>query len=185
MEKFQFYLEQDNLFLREYCRFLGLATAKSDTLELMGWFADLINETLRNEMGMHMRLASMMGLTESESLPEKPTPTTQSYTSYLLKVASLGTLGEIVAVMTPCPWSYLEIFEEMKTSKGLENNEVFKELCSFYTSIESRDAVQKLKDILDRLGGEAANTERVRMKTHFLTASQYEYLFWDMAYNMK
>ncbi len=37
--------------------------------------------------------------------------------------------------------------------------------------------------MLDALGKEVNEKDKMVMKNHFATACKYEYLFWDMAYN--
>ncbi|GAE47394.1 thiaminase II [Mesobacillus boroniphilus JCM 21738] len=38
---------------------------------------------------------------------------------------------------------------------------------------------------LDQLAVEASNMEKEKMKQHFIISSQYEFMFWNMAYNQE
>ncbi len=184
-EKFKFYLKQDHTFLREFCRFLGMATAKSQTIEQMNWFSDLLKATLTGEMKRQKKLADSLGVSEQDLLSSEPAPTTKSYTSYLIRVATTGSLGEILAVMAPCPCSYLELAGKLLLSEGLKRQPVIEEWCNFYASQESKELVKQLVELLDRVADKAGAEEKELMLEHFIVASRYEYLFWDMAYKME
>ena len=49
IEMFQYYLKQDYIFLVEFSRAIAIAAAKAPSLEDMGKFAELLDETLNNE----------------------------------------------------------------------------------------------------------------------------------------
>ena len=183
--KFKFYLKQDHMFLREFCRFLAMVIVKSRTIEQMKWFSDLLNATLTGEMEMQKKLAKSLGISEQDLSSSEPAPAMKAYTSYLLKVASTGSLGEVLAVMSPCPCSYLELAEKLLSREGLEKQPAFKEWRNFYASEESRKIVKHLINLLDSVAEEASAKEKELMREHFLIASRYEYLFWDMAYKME
>lgn len=184
-EKFRFYLKQDHMFLGEFCRFLAMAVVKSLTIEQMRWFSDLLNATLTVEMDMQKKLAKSLGMSEQDLSSSEPAPTMKAYASYLLRVASTRSLGEVLAAMAPCPCSYLELAEKLLSSEGLEKQPAFKEWRNFYASEESRKIVKQLVDLLDSVAEEASAKEKELMREHFLVTSRYEYLFWEMAYKME
>jgi thiaminase/transcriptional activator TenA len=79
----------------------------------------------------------------------------------------------------------VEMGRRMVKSKGLDKEPVYKEWCSFYASPEAEEAEQQFIELLDTLAEKATREERDRMKRHFMTASRYEYMFWDMAYRQE
>lgn len=107
ISKFKFYLKQDHAYLRDYCIFLGLAISRTDTIERMRWFSKILRATVIVEMGMQKELASKIGLSMTDLKAAKPTPTALAYSLYMIRIASTGSFGEIVAVMAPCPLSYV------------------------------------------------------------------------------
>ena len=111
-----------------------------------------------------------------------PCRTTLDYTSYLMNTSSNGTFSEIVSVIAPCPWTYLEIAR--KLSKIPIRNEAYRKWVQFYSSTESRRQVAEIKQILNRLDEEVDEMSNAKMKNHFANACKYEYLFWEMAYNV-
>src|SRR5262252_6731490 len=52
LERFEFWLRQDYVFLIEYARLLALAAARSPDLETMIRFANLLKETVETEMNL-------------------------------------------------------------------------------------------------------------------------------------
>ncbi len=111
-----------------------------------------------------------------------PCRTTLNYTSYLMNTSSNGTFSEVVSVMAPCPWTYLEIAQ--KLSKIPIGNEAYRKWAQFYSSTESNRQVTEIKEILDRLSEKVDEESKAKMKDHFASACRYEYLFWEMAYNL-
>jgi thiaminase/transcriptional activator TenA len=182
ISKFRFYIKQDHTYVREYNRFLGLAIAKASTLELMKWLMNLMVFGFTMELEMQKRLIRKIGLTQTEVSSTELAPTATAYISYLIQVASVGSIGEIVAAMAPCTLTFVEIGRRMVKSKGLDKEPVYKEWCSFYASPEAEEAERQFIELLDTLAEKATQEERNRMKRHFVTASRYEYMFWDMAY---
>src|SRR6266436_5175653 len=63
LERFQFWLRQDYVFLIEYARLLGMAAARSPDLETMVRFATLLKETVETEMNLHRAYAAEFEIT--------------------------------------------------------------------------------------------------------------------------
>jgi thiaminase/transcriptional activator TenA len=184
LDKFTFYLKQDNIFLQEFCKFLQVAKQKSNSPKMREWFDGLIYSTTNFEMQMQTQILDILGISSGSNLkgmfPSTAT-TTLNYTSYLRQISSTGSMGEIVSAMAPCPWTYFEIAE--KLSKSYSQRGIYKKWVQFYSSEESSRQVKEIKMMLDVLGKEANEIEKIAMKNHFATSCNYECLFWDMNYN--
>ena len=101
---FEEWVRQDYYYLVEYNRVFALGAAKAPDLERMGTFATLLDETLHTEMDLHRAYAAEFGITEAELEATEPSPTTRAYTDFLVRVAALGTFGDLVAALLPCMW---------------------------------------------------------------------------------
>ena len=88
-----------------------------------------------------------------------------NYTSYLKHISSSGTFSEIVSVMAPCPWTYLEIAQQL--SKIPIQNEVYRNWVQFYSSNESRKQVDEIKEILNVLSQNENGKSKDTMKKPF------------------
>ena len=114
LEKFQWYMKQDYLFLIDFSRVIAMAVAKADTLEDMGWFARLLHETLNTEMALHVSFCKDFGIPEADLLATRRSPTTLAYVDHMLSSAHAGTIGEIAATLLPCSWGYAEIGQTLE-----------------------------------------------------------------------
>jgi thiaminase/transcriptional activator TenA len=195
MDKFVFYLKQDQIFLQEFSRFLNVAKQKSNNdADLVKLFHSLVYSTVNFEMKMQDQvivdslslLPSEQSSSNTRNLYFLPSRITIEYITYLKDVSSNGSIGEIVSAMTPCPWTYLEIAEKLAKSHHVQNNKIYKKWVQFYSSDESRRQINHIKTILCTLADDKARSDdkdRLAMKKHFATACKYEFLFWDMAYS--
>jgi thiaminase (transcriptional activator TenA) len=185
LDKFTFYLKQDNIFLQEFCKFLQVAKQKSNSPRMREWFDGLIYSTANFEMQMQTQILDILGISSGTNLkgmfPSTAT-TTLNYTSYLRQISSTGSMGEIISAMAPCPWTYFEIAK--KLSKSYIQKGIYKKWAQFYSSEESSRQVKEIKMMLDALGKEANEKDKMAMKNHFATSCNYECLFWNMAYNL-
>lgn len=183
-EKFRFYLRQDYVYLIDFSRFFALAAAKSKSLEAMGRFAELLDQTLRLEMELHRSICSEFGISPEELARTHPAPTTLAYTSYLLRTAYEGTTEEMLAALLPCSWGYAEIGVRLKAS-GLPEAPHYAKWIETYASKEYLDLVAWLRRLFDESTADKGERERNRLFEAFETSSRWEYLFWEMAWRME
>ncbi len=182
LDVFRFYVKQDYVYLLEFSRCLGIAAAKAEDRETMHTFASLLNASLTVEVEMLERLGQKTGITADELRASKPAPTNVAYTRHILSVAYAGTVGEIMAAMLPCMWSYQEIGEKLNAQSTLTRNTVYSEWCATYQTQEYMELVSRYRRLVDNLASESGSRMKKKMRTHFVLSSRYEYLFWDMAY---
>jgi thiaminase (transcriptional activator TenA) len=182
IDRFCFYLEQDYLFLIEYCRVFALASAKARDLPTMGVFSGLLGDTLKIEMQLHRDYCKRLGIAESALEGTRPAPITHAYTRHLLTAAYEGTITEIVATVLPCQLGYVEIAAALAREGRGGNNSFYAEWIASYTSREFVDSAQRLVELLDRLAEGLPERAIDRLENLFLTSSRYEYLFWEMSW---
>jgi hypothetical protein len=93
-------------FLIDYGRLLALACARAPRLELMERFAGLAQSILGTEMDLHRSYAAEWGISREELEQQEAHAATRAYTDFLLRTATLGDFGELVAALLPCMWGY-------------------------------------------------------------------------------
>ena len=184
LEKFQFYVKQDYLFLENYCRVLAIATAKAPDLESMKRFSDILRETLKAEMSMHVSFSEGFGVSAVDLNETQASPVTVAYSDYLLRVAYEGTLLDIIATLLPCQWGYHETGLELKRTGNISENNPYRQWINMYASDDFGQSVRWLRELLDNQtdGIDLAGVRKI--EKHFEMATRYEYLFWDMSYDM-
>ena len=182
VDRFGFYLEQDYLFLVEYCRVFALASAKARDLAVMGLFSGLLNDTLHTEMQLHRDYCKRLGIADSALTGARAAPVTHGYTRHLLSTAYSGSIVEIVAAVLPCQLGYVEIATALERESGGGNNSFYREWIKTYTSPEFVTGAKRLVKLLDQLADGSPPHETAWLTDLFLTSSRYEYLFWEMSW---
>ena len=185
LEKFQWYMRQDYLFLIEFSRVIAMAVVKADSLDDMGWFARLLHETLNTEMALHVSFCNEFGISESELLATRLSPTTLAYTNHMLASAHAGTIGEIAATLLPCSWGYAEIGQALEARGKPADHPLYCRWIEMYSSPEFGELAEWLRSFIDRTALSLGEEQRERLAQIFISNSKYEYLFWDAAYRME
>lgn len=185
LDNFRYYMRQDYVFLIEFCRAISLAVAKARTLEDMGWFAQMIHETLNMEMALHVSFCADFDITEEELLATKPSPTTWAYTRHMINTAHQGTVGETAAVILPCSWGYAEIGQALYAQGTPKDQPLYTRWIETYNTQEFADIADWLRGFVDKHAETAGTSEKEAMERAFRISSQYEYMFWDAAWRME
>ena len=185
VEKFKFYVCQDYLYLMDYSRILALASARSPDLETMGRFAVLLHDTLNTEMELHRGFCAQFGITLKELEETRAAPTTLAYTRFLLNTAYQGSFPELVGSFLPCLWGYWEVGDHLARRGEPKDAPLYCQWISMYVSEEYTSLAKWARSLANRVADEAGATQAVRMEESYLTSLKYEYMFWDMAYNLE
>jgi thiaminase/transcriptional activator TenA len=183
-EKFRFYLAQDYVYLKDYCRFIAVGAAKSPTLASMTELSDLLQVTLKVEMGLHRSVCDDFGISSRDLEQTNSAPNCLGYTSYLLRTAYEGDFLDFLAAFLPCEWGYVEIGRTLK-KRGLPPHVHYAKWIETYASQEFWDLTKAIKDQLDRLAEGAPPNKVDRLREIFRCCVRWEYLFWDMAWRMQ
>jgi len=159
-----------------------MATAKVEDRELMRTFASLLNACLTVEVEMLEELGEKLRIPIDQLRESELSPTNLAYTRHLLCVAYAGTVGELMAAMLPCMWTYQEIGERFGGVSALREHPIYQEWLATYQSQEYIDLVDWYRSLVDHFASEQGNSAKEKMRRHFILSSRYEYMFWDMAY---
>ena len=185
VEKFKHYVTQDYVYLIDYSRALAMASAKAPRLEDMSWFAGLLDETLNVEMELHRGFCQEFGISAQELEATVASEGTAAYTSFLLKTAHDGSFGELVASLLPCQWGYWEIGGHLMRRGLPKNAPLYAKWIEMYSSQEFSALAHHIREMADRIGGEADATELAAMGQAYSASVRLEQGFWDMAYNLE
>ncbi len=178
--KFVFYLKQDQIFLNSFCDLLAAAARITYDKQTKSWFESLIHTTSKYEMPMQNEILYQLE-GNPESIEVSAGETTLKYTSYMKRVSDSNNLAIIVSAMAPCPWTYYEISEAL--IKTNIKTEAYKKWLRFYSSKESEEQVNQMKNLMNKLANSADEKKQIDMKNHFSVSCNYELGFWNMAYS--
>ena len=185
VEKFQYFMLQDYLYLFDYARVFALGVVKARDPKLMRTFAENVNAILGGEMNIHRAYMERLGITEDQVFAVKPALNNTSYTHYMLAVAESGGPMEIVAAILACSWSYAEIGQALAKRPGAADHPFYGEWVRGYASENYAATNQALMALMDELAKDATGAQFDRLEEIFVNCSRYELGFWDMAWEMR
>ena len=90
VEKFQYFMLQDYLYLFDYAKVFALGVVKAQDRALMQTFAKNVDAILGGEMNIHRAYMERLGITEEQVSAVQPSLDNLSYTHYMMAVADMG-----------------------------------------------------------------------------------------------
>ncbi|MCJ8152722.1 thiaminase II [Chryseobacterium sp. SSA4.19] len=180
IEKFQFYMAQDSLYLEHFGRALSLIAARAhhigDTLAYMRY----AETAILVENALHESYFEDFGLTEKGKMQ----PACHHYVHFLKSTAALDPVEVGMASVLPCFWIYKKVGDHICSHIQAENNP-YQKWIDTYGSEEFAEAVNKAIVICDRIAEGTTPAIREKMTEAFITASIMEYHFWEAAYELR
>lgn len=181
-QRFIYYMKQDYVYLIEYSKMFAIGSIKARDLDTISKMAELLHSTLHVEMELHRQYADRFGISRAELEATSPSPTMIAYTKYMLDAATNGTLADVVAALLPCMWSYREAGCRFAQIPEALEHPLYREWVLMYSSEEFGKLTDWTISLMNELAEGLPERELARLEHHFVTASKFEYLFWDMAY---
>jgi thiaminase/transcriptional activator TenA len=89
----------------------------------------------------------------------------------------------LIAALVPCFRIYWDVGGAIAAKAAPDNP--YRDWIDTYADESFGAAVRALMDIVDRAAGQVSGAVHERMLASYLRATQYEYLFWDGAYNRR
>jgi thiaminase/transcriptional activator TenA len=182
-DRFRWYILQDSIYLGEYARVLALAAAKAPDGGVVQWFGGAAVEAILVEQALHGRYLAEFGVAPDAIAAAEPSPDCLAYTCFLLATAHQQPWEVLVAAVLPCFWIYWDVASAI-TAKAAPQNR-YRAWIDTYADPRFGDAVHRVIDIADAAAVQATPAQRAAMLTAFGRCAQYEYLFWDGAYQQR
>ena len=180
LEKFKFYILQDYYYLVTAIRNFGVIASRADSVEALRDVVDILHLEATSEFDGYSDLLGRLGYTLKDAAGTEPVPVSVSYGSFLLATSCTRSFPEAMASVLPCFWSYAEIAAHHKGALEANPSMLYKDWAGVYLSDSYIRLVEKMKKMVEE-AGEGFPYEKLR--DVFATASRYEYMFWDAAYN--
>jgi len=188
LDRFRFFLEQDNFYLVDYARCLAMGAAKSRDEDELRYFTVDLNQVIDAELPSNRDLLARVTAMGAQDRGGALTmaPANVAYTSYLQALALRGGPMEIMAALLPCAWSYVEIAGRL-ASQGGADHEVYADWVGYFTLPPNVAMVAAMRADFDRLAveGELGAAKREELRQIFATSSRLERGFWEMAYTLE
>ena len=177
---FTFYVVQDALFLREYARALSVTGARARSEREITMFNHHALEALEAEGALHESFFDELELSEDAVAATPMAPTNVAYTSFLLATAHAASFAEAIGALLPCYWIYWEVGREL--ARRGSPDPLYQRWIDAYSSDDFATVVDDVRSLLDSVATELGPQARARVAARFLTASRFEWMFWDMAW---
>jgi thiaminase/transcriptional activator TenA len=179
LEKFRYYLGQDYLYLEGFARAVALTLAKAPDPQTLEELSHRVLTPV--ERPLHHQLLSAADVSLEDIQRAGRSPTNTAYVNHMIQTASLHGLGPTAAALLPCPWTYHLLREYV----GASEHPLYSQWTAFYVAGMLENSVEAWRGFVDDAAEKASPRELAAMREAFLTSSRYEYLFWQMAYQME
>ena len=187
LDRFRFFLEQDDFYLEEYARCLAMGAAKSRNERELRYFTVDLNQVLDAELPSNRALLARVIELGAEDRGGATTraPATVAYTSYMHALAARGGPLEIMASLLPCSWSYVEIATALLPRTDL-THPIYAEWIAYFSRPDVVGMVQDMRRDFDAMMSEevTSETRASDIGDIFATSSRLEGAFWQMSYTL-
>lgn len=181
--RFQHYIVQDALYLGQFSRALALAAAKAPDTGTLQAFAQSALGAVAVERALHEQYLRAFGIDPATVAGAQPAPDCLAYTSFLMATAYHEPWEVLVAALLPCFWIYWDVGGTIAGTAAPDNP--YRAWIDTYADPDFGEAVQRVVATADRAAAAATAATRASMLAAFVRAAQYEWLFWDGAYQRR
>jgi thiaminase (transcriptional activator TenA) len=182
-ERFQAYITQDAIYLGQFSRALAISAAKAPDMPTMQSFAQSALGAIAVEQALHGRYLRDFGVDPAGIADAEPSPDCLAYTSFLIAAAYHDPWEVLVAALLPCFWLYWDVGCAIARTTAPDN--AYKAWIDTYADERFGEAVRTVIAITDHAAEATVTPTRAKMLTAFSRACQYEWLFWDGAYQRR
>jgi thiaminase (transcriptional activator TenA) len=182
-DRFQSYIIQDSLYLGRFSRALAIAAAKAPDNNTMQSFAQSALRAVAVEQALHEQYLRNFGIDTARIGEVEAWPDCFAYTSYLIAAAYHEPWEVLVASLLPCFRIYWDVGCAIAQKAGPENP--YRAWIDTYADERFGKAVETAVATGDRAADAVTTATRTAMLMAFVRACQYEWLFWDGAYQRR
>jgi thiaminase/transcriptional activator TenA len=176
--KFNFYIKQDSLFLKDFSKSLATIASRLDKSTHIEKFLHFAQNTISAEQ---MIVNKYIGCNGDEAY--LPSPATLSYKNFLQYICVAEPISVAVAGVLPCFWIYLKVGQYI--FKNSINNNPYEKWISTYSNEQFAADVSIVISIFDELANNSSKQTKEKMSEAFYQSSMHEYHFWNDAYELK
>jgi thiaminase (transcriptional activator TenA) len=173
---FQYYIQQDALYLADFSRVLNQLAARSAQPDEVLLFSQFAQNAILVERALHETYFVLYNI-EPETVKM---PACFAYTNYLLATTSLQSVAVGAAAVLPCFWIYREVGKFIY-QQAVSGNPYWAWIDT-YSGATFDQSVTQMLNLTDQFAALAGPTERENMRDAFRVSSRLEWYFWNDAY---
>jgi len=176
LEIFQFYLQQDALYLQDFSKALAITGARARRPDSQLQFFEFATGAIVTERALHESYFEEYEIAEST----RHSPSCFSYANFLIATAYQQPYEVSVAALLPCFWIYRDVGHYIFQRAEKENP--YERWIATYSGDEFGEAVERAIEMTDHAAAEVNEKTREAMTGHFVKSSRLEWMFWHSAY---
>lgn len=180
LEKFQFYIAQDSIYLKHYGNVLALIAAKAHETTDSSAFLSFAQNAIAVENSLHETYFKAFGVNNDGQAE----PACHHYIHFLKSTAALYPVEVGMAAVLPCFWIYKAVGDYISQHQVKAHNP-YQQWIATYSGEAFAEAVLKAISICDKVAGPTSEQTRADMTEAFITGSLLEFDFWDSAYKLR
>lgn len=179
-ERFEFYIQQDALYLADFGRALAIVGSRAASPERMLDMVRFAEGAVVVERALHTEYFQLFGIANPAAAQS---PSCLAYTSYMIATATQKSYEEGIAALLPCFWIYREVGTHIYQHAAANNP--YQRWIDTYAGQEFGAQVDRAIAITDEAADQASAAGLAGMREAFVTSSRLEWLFWDSAYRLE
>ncbi|GAB2558623.1 thiaminase II [Spirosoma aerophilum] len=173
---FQYYIQQDALYLTDFSRALNQLAARATSPDDMLAFTQFAQNAILVERALHETYFSLYDIQPETA----KMPACFAYTNYLLATTSLQSIAVGVAAVLPCFWIYRQVGKHIYERAIQENP--YRSWIDTYAGDAFDQSVNQMLALTDAYAETAGPLELAQMREAFRMSSRLEWYFWNDAY---
>jgi thiaminase (transcriptional activator TenA) len=178
--RFAFYIVQDARYLEAFAKALATAAVRASDPDEIAFWSQSAHGAIAAERTLHEGYIEEYGLSAADLAGVPTSPTALAYSSWLQAVALAAPYEVLAAAVLPCFWVYQDVGQALVKHSG--DDHPYRAWIATYADPAFEAAVTQARAITDRL---AERGDRTAMAEAFVKATEYEWMFWDSAWNLE
>lgn len=179
IDKFQFYIAQDSIYLESYGKALAIIAAKAHSAQDSLAFIRFAEGAIVVERDMHKSYFKSFNMTDKVHCQ----PACHHYSHFLKSTAALDSVEIGMAAVLPCFWIYKKVGDYIYENHS--KNNPYQKWIDTYAGEKFGLSVTQAIDICDSIASQCTEQQQQAMTEAFVTSGRLEFFFWDGAYRMK
>ncbi|GAB3774979.1 thiaminase II [Spirosoma horti] len=173
---FQYYIQQDALYLTDFSRALNQLATKATTPDDMLAFTQFAQNAILVERALHETYFALYDIQPETA----KMPACFAYTNYLLATTSLQSIAVGAAAVLPCFWIYRQVGKYIYERAIQENP--YRSWIDTYAGDAFDQSVNQMLALTNQYAETAGPLEVAQMREAFRVSSRLEWYFWNDAY---
>lgn len=181
-EAVKHYLKADSIYLKKFADIYAILLSRTEEAATKQFFLEQIDFILNQEVLAHHFLAQYVGEAYHDIIADAAWyPSADHYIKHMCYQLQRGHMAYPLAAMSPCPWIYNRLAQEILKREEISAEHPFKPWIDFYTGELMDACLQVYFKVIDRFAQKVEEEEKEALLRIFLESCQHERNFFEMA----